>query len=323
MNARKENVCTLVAILLASTAYAGAGTWASGAPLPSARQGAAAAVIGGKIYVVGGYDCSKPLSNVEIYDPATNRWESGPAMAQARATHSCGVIGGKLYVVGGYSGDRVLNSLAIFDPATNTWSTGPSMPTPRCNVSAAVLGDKLYVVGGMPGGGPVRYDILEVFDPIENKWTTGPPMPSARAGLATAVIGNRLYVIGGERDSERGYHYLDLLEIFDPETNMWTAGPPLPTPRFSLGATVVDGKLYTLGGGCGFEDSSCQQVMEVYDPVTGTWVAGPFLPTGRCDFAVATCGGKIYVMGGYAVPGCMDTVEIFDPRDSQCGGSGR
>jgi hypothetical protein len=133
------------------------------------------------------------------------------------------------------------------------------------------------------------------------------------------AIGNRLYAVGGERD----FHYLDVLEIFDSETNTWTAGPPLPTPRFSLGATVLDGKLCTLGGGCGFEELSCQQAMEVYDPVTGTWAAGPSLRTGHGDFAVTICGGKIFVIGGYSISGCMDTVEIFDPGKRQCRGDGQ
>lgn len=169
MNARKENVCTLVAILLTGAAHAGAGTWTSGAPLPSARQGAVAAAIGGRIYVVGGYDCRNHLNNLDIYDPETNTWESGPPMAQARYEAACGVIGGKLYVVGGMADYRSLSSLEIFDPETNTWTTGPAMPTARFSLSAAVIGNKMYVVGGLPDPTPVRYDVLEIFDPAENK----------------------------------------------------------------------------------------------------------------------------------------------------------
>jgi kelch-like protein 18 len=243
-------------------------------------------------------------------------------MAEARYEAACGVINGKLYVVGGVTANsRALNSFEIFDPETNTWTTGPPMPTARLHAGAAVIGNRLYVVGGMPGvpgGTPLRYGTLEIFDPVENIWTTGPPMPSARDVHAAAVMSNRLYAIGGYKDDR----YLNVVEVFNPETNAWTTGPPLPTARFGLGATVVGGILYTLGGGCGFEDLSCLQLMEVFDPATGTWATGPSLPTGRTDAAVTTCGGKIFVIGGYGVPGCMGTVEIFDPGTRQCGGDG-
>jgi len=77
MNARTANISTLVAILLASTAYAGAGTWTSGAPLPTARQGASAATIGGKIFVIGGYSISGCMNTVEIFDPGTRQCGGG------------------------------------------------------------------------------------------------------------------------------------------------------------------------------------------------------------------------------------------------------
>ena len=49
------------------------GNWQIRAPLPSSRTEVAAAEIGGKIYVIGGYGKNGDL--VEAYDPRKDRWQ--------------------------------------------------------------------------------------------------------------------------------------------------------------------------------------------------------------------------------------------------------
>eukprot|EP00966_Prymnesium_polylepis_P035964 834486-Prymnesium_polylepis.1 len=47
------------------------GVWeAAPPPMTARRSNAAAAVVGGKIYVIGGFHGSTYLSSVEVYDPA-------------------------------------------------------------------------------------------------------------------------------------------------------------------------------------------------------------------------------------------------------------
>ncbi|HEX5608121.1 MAG TPA: kelch repeat-containing protein, partial [Candidatus Binatia bacterium] len=48
------------------------GHWQSRAPMPSARTEVAAVELGGKIYVIGGYEKGGNL--IEEYDPGTDRW---------------------------------------------------------------------------------------------------------------------------------------------------------------------------------------------------------------------------------------------------------
>jgi len=53
--------------------------------MPTHRSGAVAALVGEKVYVIGG-GYKKPdgkfkfLTTVEIYSPAEDRWETGPDM---------------------------------------------------------------------------------------------------------------------------------------------------------------------------------------------------------------------------------------------------
>src|SRR6476659_9484 len=49
-------------------------TWTTAAPLAEARGGHAAAVLNGKIHVIGGGNSRSTLANHSEYDPATNRW---------------------------------------------------------------------------------------------------------------------------------------------------------------------------------------------------------------------------------------------------------
>src|SRR2546422_2683171 len=90
-------------------------SWRALAPIPTARGGGVAAVVGGKVYVIGGAgpvpDASTPtirprqpqrsLGNVEEYDPTTNKWRSRAPMPTP-CNHMGGeAVNGRIYVIGG------------------------------------------------------------------------------------------------------------------------------------------------------------------------------------------------------------------------------
>lgn len=45
-----------------------------------------------------------------------------------------------------------------------------------------------------------------------------------------------------------GNQSLSSVEIYDPETNSWSYGPELTTPRANLGVAVINNCLYAVGG---------------------------------------------------------------------------
>src|SRR3712207_974199 len=85
--------------LLSSASDQGSGRWTSGRPMPSERSEVAVAEVGGRIYVVGGFDGQTEL---EIYDPSADRWSRGAPFP--RPVHHAAAVGlnGKLFVIGGY-----------------------------------------------------------------------------------------------------------------------------------------------------------------------------------------------------------------------------
>jgi hypothetical protein len=52
--------------------------------------------------------------------------------------------------------------------------------------------------------------------------------------------------------------------------DIWTTRADMPTPRWGLSASVVDGKIYAIGGGQGMIGKYMSPVEE-YDPATDTW----------------------------------------------------
>jgi len=136
------------------------GHWKRIADAPSARNSAAGAVIGDKIYVVGGRQMVKQadgrarpvnVATLEVYDPATGRWETRAPMPLAQGGLAAAAHGGKLLVFGGEQfvpQAKVFAESWVYDPQTDRWSALPPMPTPRHGHGAAVVGHRVYLMGG-------------------------------------------------------------------------------------------------------------------------------------------------------------------------------
>lgn len=55
---------------------------------------------------------------------------------------------------------------------------------------------------------------------------------------------DKLYVVGGSD----GTQSLCTTEVFDFETNSWSPGPSMTCCRANISVTVIDGKLFAVGG---------------------------------------------------------------------------
>jgi hypothetical protein len=56
------------------------------------------------------------------------------------------------------------------------------------------------------------------------------------------------------------------LFVYDPRSETWSTGPPMPTPRYALAAAVIDGKLYAAGGRLPDSGGLPAMMLEVFDP---------------------------------------------------------
>ena len=183
----------------------------------------------GKIYVVGGYIGNWIHSNnLFIYDPATNNWTMGNPMPTPRGSPNANFVSGILYVIGGDSYDHSQVVVERYDPITAEWMTLSSMPTARLHAASAVVDENIYVIGGRLTGSLVNVDVNKKFDPVSDQWTTDlQPMPSKRSGIAATSVNGSIYVLGGEQNQGT----FNNNERYDPATDTWSEGLPMPTAR--------------------------------------------------------------------------------------------
>lgn len=97
--------------------------WTTVAPMLESRFSHAAAVLCGKIYVVGGFKVGIGyLDSVECYNPITNAWTRLGSLNVKRGSHGCCSVNGLLYAIGGASSCDRLHSIEKYDQMINKWT---------------------------------------------------------------------------------------------------------------------------------------------------------------------------------------------------------
>jgi N-acetylneuraminic acid mutarotase len=180
-----------------------------------------AGVIGGKIYVSGGYTSEhKPSASLFVYDPASNTWNRKRDMPAPGGWGVTGVIQDKLYVATlndrglGIAPRDTVADFFRYDPTKDSWTklakaTGYSMDNP----GGGVVNDKFYLIGPR---------VLE-YDPNTNQWTKkGPWGPSTGGFLEgrTAVLLAHLYVFGFEANGSPNPIQPGIF-IYNPANDSW------------------------------------------------------------------------------------------------------
>lgn len=276
---------------------------AAGKPTP--RSEAAAAVVGNRLYLIGGRG-DRPL---DILDLPTKRWTRG-ASPPVELNHFQAVpVGTRIYVVGALNGpfpqEHVVPRILIYDTAADKWSMGPALPAGRARGAAAtvVQGDFLYFIGGNRLGHNSGY--VPWFDRLDLKtgrWNTLPDAPHARDHFQAVILDGKLYAPGGRRSASDQKQDVSLtvpqMDIYDLKTGHWTtAKTPIPTPRAGLSVVTIDGLIVTMGGESAAQKAAHAEV-EAYDPAGGRWLRLPPLPQGRHGTQAVLVGKTIQIVAG-------------------------
>ena len=194
-----------------------ADSWSQGIDLPSPRAEHVAAVVDGKIYIIGGRvreteDADHFFEHIdstlnEAFDPESGRWSALANAPTARNSAAAAVIDGKIYVVGGRQNlkqpdgsMRIVNlpNLEVYDPRTDSWEQRTAMPQGQGGLAAAAVDGRLYVFGGEQWTPQTRvFEESWLYDPAADSWQALAPMPTPRHGLTAAAVGSRIFVIGG------------------------------------------------------------------------------------------------------------------------------
>jgi N-acetylneuraminic acid mutarotase len=284
-------------------------SWSTVAPMPTAREGLAAATgFNGRIYAIGGTVNGSPsgtTNTVEAYTPSTNSWSAVASLPTARLGLAAATgFDGRIYAIGGTNGSNVFNTVEAYNPVTNSWSAVATLPTARFGLTAATGFDgRIYAIGGIDNNNV--FNTVEAYSPGTNSWSTLTSMPTARAGLRTATgFDGRIYAIGGTN----GHNPINTVEAYSPGTNSWSTVASMPTARQGLAAaTGIDGRIYAIGG----TNGGALNTVEAYGPGTNSWSTVTSMPTARFSLAAATgFDGRIYAIGGFN-GGTLKTTEAY------------
>jgi len=248
---------------------------------------------------------------------------------------------GRFLIIGGGADGMVASygqtSMETYDPCTQTFTKVGDLLAPRTSHTSTLLQDgRILVVGGADDilGEPV--DTAEVVDPANNFASTATnvlSMPRALHG-ASLLPDGRVLVTGGTSSFNSPQDIVtnstETTEIWNPNTNSWSAGPNMSKARVGQSTNTLDNDQVLVAGGFShitiiFVVPFVTDDAEIYTPVAGQPGSfGPPILMTQDRFAhnsIKLSTGSILLFGGAQDvfsdpfnPVATNTVEVFNPN---------
>jgi hypothetical protein len=243
------------------------------------------AVVLSAVPALGALPDNQPPDTMASAAPPTQQRRGGAVLETDPAT-------GLIYLAGGAQLGNDLATLEVYDAEVDAWTTLTPAPATRFVSSGVFWRGELWVIGGRAGG--VVSDTTAVYNPATDTWRAGPTLPFPSYGGSAEVVGDKLFIVGSNMDfapSGAGIMCDGTTTITCTE---W--GNRMPTPRWSTGTSVIDGKIYVVGGYSSLGTPS--KLVEVFDPATGSWLPGPFSSAPAPIISAAAVGGdgRLYTL---------------------------
>ena len=148
--------------------------WEKRADMPTERGQTDAVVVGGKIYVLGGYTWLRApglperfVRSIEEYNPKTDQWRKLPNMPMLKGWFATVVVDTEVYTIGGLGLEnerKRIGNVDVYNPSANTWRKIEPMTIPKTTTPIVVKG-MIYAFGGLKDGA--------VFSPVVEAYDTG------------------------------------------------------------------------------------------------------------------------------------------------------
>jgi len=280
--------------------------WVTLTPFSGGRHSPAAATIGTKIYLTGGFGALS--ASLDEYDSESGLWESKTPLLNGRRGHTAHTINNDIFVVGGES-SSVLSSTERYNASTDSWTEVEPMNTARSSHAGCVYDGNIFVFGGHTNvTHSSSTNTTEMYDSLNSTWEYKTPMPSNNWGASCAVAADKIYVFGGANNSN-GYL------VYDPILDNWELGGSLSSPkRYGFVAEVVGETIYLIGGYTGESTNWVSDRVEALNPNTGDWQTKTNMPTPRYNVSHALINERIILLGGRnGSSNGLTTVEEYNP----------
>src|SRR5262249_12343885 len=142
--------------------------------------------------------------------------------------------------------------------------------------------------------------------PATNTWRARRSLLLPRNHHATAGVGDKIYVAGGRVGSAYisagTSNNVDLVEMYDPATDLWTFRARMPTARNAMGFGVYKDKYFITAGGEGQDQRflAAFKAVEAFDPALNRWLVLPSMTRQRHGLAAGVLGDRFYAVSGDA-----------------------
>ncbi|VDQ00351.1 unnamed protein product [Trichobilharzia regenti] len=166
--------------------------WQTIASMNRVRSDAAAAELGGKVYVAGGFEGRRYHDSAEYYDPQTNQWTLVSRMNSPRGGISLAQHNSYLYAIGGNDGNSRLRTIERYDPIESRWEIVGQMNRRKSNLSSTVVNDEIYILGGWsdePEAGIL--DLVECFDTVSRECRVVRPLTFPASATCACTLKDR------------------------------------------------------------------------------------------------------------------------------------
>ncbi len=193
-----------------------------------------------------------------------------------------------------------------YDIDNDRYTAAPLLPETRGGGGLALAGGKLHFMGGLEADrdtDSADHWVLDLDEWAQGsaRWRNAAPMPEPRNQFSCVAFDGKIYAIGGQFHHDSMQLDQARVDIYDPETDSWSNGPPLPKghSHAEAGTFVHDGRIYMVGGHTTKKGESKKIDPDILAlAVGGQWELVGKLPMPLSSPAAAIIGGKLYVGGG-------------------------
>lgn len=253
--------------------------WSEIAALPDTmgKVAAAANVIKGKIYIVGGYYVfpdghEKSSPNVHVYDPTTDTYLPDAANIPTPIDDQVQTVwrDSLLYVITGWSDSLNVKTVQMYEPEENTWQYANPLPEEYSYAvfgsSGVIVNNTIYYMGGagnrqnknFPIQSILREGKIDPSNPLNIKWSSSTIENAGIYRSAAFLLNGQASWING---AELSYNYngiaytgppvdpLQQIIQFDSVTRtVITLSQQVPQVMDLRGAAIFSDKIIIAGG---------------------------------------------------------------------------
>jgi hypothetical protein len=200
------------------TVQSGAGkSWSATGQLPGVRSDLSAVTVGGRAYLVGGYDGSSWDADVLATSDGT-RFTVAARLPVPVRYPAVAALGTHIWVFGGQTPSGITDVIQQVDTSTGRASVAGRLPAPAAHAAGFTLDGRIFVAGGQtaPAAGKsgvaspsatlrTSGNVLEYRPPAGQATHGGSTVTAGRlpvpvANGAAAVLGSTGYLVGGDQN---------------------------------------------------------------------------------------------------------------------------